>query len=313
VSISHSSAADGLRSLAKSSVALSFWSPPYHVGKGYEEGQSLERWEEMLAEVIDLHSKPLKLGGFLVINIADILCFPDSLMPRFQASNPSRRRCDVTVEDVVKARAENPGSSRYEIAALLGCSEQTVDRRLNGNNIRGGKHEAATRVRLSGPMLERVAYQSGIYLYDRKIWTKDPAWANSRWTTNTLKGVQEFEDIYVFWKPGPYVVDRSKLSKREWSSWGQRGIWSIPSVPVNDVHEAMFPVELARRVVRLYSSQGDMVIDPFVGSGTTAVACAETSRRFIGFDIDPACVEFAKRRVSGVMNQGLLFGSEGDS
>lgn len=63
-------------------VALSLWSPPYFVGKSYERGWSFEDWKGLLAEVIALHRPILRPGGFLAINIADILAFPDPGMPR---------------------------------------------------------------------------------------------------------------------------------------------------------------------------------------------------------------------------------------
>ena len=86
----------------------------------------------------------------MVINIADILAFPDENMPRFQAMNPAQRRSPVTREMVWEAMKQYPNYSRYQLAELLGCSEQTIDRRLRGNNIRGGKKQVQTRVKLVG-------------------------------------------------------------------------------------------------------------------------------------------------------------------
>lgn len=64
----------------------------------------------------------------------------------------------------------------------------------------------------------------------------------------------------------------------------------------NDVHESQFPLELPRRVIRLLSAPGDLILDCFVGSGTTAVAAIHEKRRFLGFDIMPKYVELACRR-----------------
>src|SRR5690606_24533669 len=177
-----------------------------------------------------------KPGAFLVINIADILAFKDPKMPRIQGANVANHRSPVTREMVLEAKRQHPHYSRYQLAALLNCSEQTIDRRLNGNNIRGGKYEVQTRVKLVGGILEAFAYDVGLYLYDKRIWKKDPAWANSRWTTNTLKSVSETEDLYVFWKPGEYEVRRDRLSPEEWRAWGYRQVWEIDSVRRNDAH-----------------------------------------------------------------------------
>lgn len=209
-----------MQMIEPNSIAVSVWSPPYHVGKSYESGQSYNDWVKMLRDIIKLHVTILKPGGFLAINIGDILCFPDTDMPRIQANNISMRRCSVTEEDVQKAQAEHPNFNRHQLAKILGCSEQTVDRRLHGNNIRGGKYSTQTRVKIVGGMLEEMTIDAGLFPYDRRIWVKDAAWANSNWTTNSYKAVDEFEYIYIFWKPGVTKIDRKRLSKQEWSEWG---------------------------------------------------------------------------------------------
>ena len=286
-----------MKQIEPESVALSFWSPPYFLGKDYEQGNTYESWQELLKEVIALHFDILKPGGFMVINIADILAFQDEKMPRIMGMNPANRKCAVTREMVLRARIENPNYNRDQLAALLNCSEQTIDRRLNGNNIRGGKYAVGTHVKLVGGNLEQYAYDAGLFLYDKRIWKKDPAWANSKWTTNTLKAVSETEDLYVFWKPGEYVVNRERLTPEEWREWGYRQIWEIPSVRSNDVHPAMFPMELAQRVIRLYTDKGDLVLDPFLGSGTTALAAIRTGRSFIGIEMMEKYANLAEKNV----------------
>src|SRR5205823_605111 len=159
-----------------------------------------------------------------------------------------------------------------------------IDRRVNGNNIRGGKKATQTRVKLVGGELESLAAKAGLYLYDRRIWVKDPAWRNSQWTTNSYRAVDEFEYIFIFWKPGATVVRRERLREDEWTAWGSRAVWTFPSVRANDLHEAMFPLELPRRCIQLLTDPGGVVLDCFVGSGTTAIAAAGLHRQFIGFE-----------------------------
>lgn len=277
-------------------VALSVWSPPYHVGKAQERDRSLFAWKNLLRRVIEAHSMVLKPGAFLAINIADILCFKDTEMPRIVAENVSRRkRNDITREQVLETWARHPDYNRRQIAALLGCSEQTVDRHVKGDNIRGGRYETQTHVKLVGGMLEQYALDAGLYLYDRRVWVKDVACVNSRWHTMSYRSVDEFEYIYIFWKPGQTRVDKSRLTRDEWTAWGSRGVWHIPSVRSNDDHEAKFPVELPRRIIQLLTDPGDLVLDCFVGSGTSAVAAIREGRRFIGIDIVPESVELAKK------------------
>lgn len=292
-----------LQQITENSIDLSFWSPPYFLGKDYEKDATYESWQQLLKTVIEFHFRILRPGAFMVINIADILAFKDESMPKIMGLNPANRKCNVTKEMILQAKAEHPDFNRYELAELLHCSEQTIDRRLNGNNIRGGKYEAGTHVKLVGGNLEKYAYDAGLYLYDKKIWKKDPAWANSKWTTNTLKSVSETEELYVFWKPGEYVVNRDRLTEREWKEWGYRQIWDIPSVRANNVHQAMFPIELARRVIKLYTDKGAIVLDPFLGSGTTAVAAIEAERNFIGIEKMSEYAALAKENVKTAIDE----------
>ena len=78
---------------------------------------------------------------------------------------------------------------------------------------------------------------------------------------------------------------------------GTLSIWEIPPESAKRVgHPAPFPVALAERVVHLFSYVGDVVLDPFAGSGTTCVAAAQHGRRYVGFDIDPAYCALAEAR-----------------
>lgn len=292
--------------IAPQSIALSVWSPPYHVGKEYERDLSFFDWKNLLRRTIAAHSSILKPGGFLAINIADILCFKDPEMPRIMAENISRRkRGDITREQVVAAWSEHPEWNRKQIAALLGCSEQTVDRRMKGNNIRGGKYESQTRVKVVGGLLEEFALEAELFLYDRRVWVKDAAWENSKWHSISYRAVDEFEYLYIFWKPGVTVVDKDRLTKDEWKGWGSRAVWNIPSVRANDDHEAKFPLELPRRVIRLLSDPGDVVLDCFSGSGTSAVASILEGRQFLGVDSSPEYVKLAQKACDVAIHEVL--------
>lgn len=68
-------------------------------------------------------------------------------------------------------------------------------------------------------------------------------------------------------------------------------------------HPAPFPVELPRRCIKLFSFVGDTVLDPFLGSGSTLIACILTNRRGIGIEIDNNYCELAKRRL---INEGQI-------
>ena len=285
-----------LKRIRPNSVALSFWSPPYFVGKSYEKSLTFERWRSLIREVIALHMPIIAPGGFLAINIADILAFPDPDMPRIQADNVSNKRVKISRERVLEAQRQNPGFNRYQLAELLGCSEQTIDRRLNNNNVRGGKYAVQRKVKLVGGLVEEWADDAGFYLYDRRVWVKDPCWENGKWHSLSYRSVDEFEYVYIFWKPGITTIDRDRLDKGEWGEWGSRGVWRIPSVRANVEHEAQFPVELPSRAIRIFSAPGDLVLDCFMGGGATALAAIETGRRYIGVDSEPRYDELARER-----------------
>jgi len=76
-------------------------------------------------------------------------------------------------------------------------------------------------------------------------------------------------------------------------------LWEIsPESATRVGHPAPFPVELPERLIELYTYEGDVVLDPFMGSGSTAVAAVRTKRHYLGFDTDPAYVGIARRRIT---------------
>ncbi len=298
--IYHGDSRNLLKRIAHNSIALSVWSPPYYVGKEYEKDLSFDNWKGLLIDVIALHFSIIKSGGFLAVNIADILCFKDESMPKIMAENVSRRKIVLSKEKILAVKEKHPDWNRYKLAEHFGCSEQTIDRRLNGNNIRGGKYQSQTRIFLVGGLIEAAAKEAGFYLYDRRIWVKDAAWENSRWHTISYRSVDESEYLYIFWKPGITKVDRARLTKEEWVNWGSRGVWDIPSVRSNADHDSKFPVELPRRVIKLFTEPGEIVLDCFMGSGTTALAAIREGRKYIGIDKEKRSVEIAKKAIDSI-------------
>ena len=76
-------------------------------------------------------------------------------------------------------------------------------------------------------------------------------------------------------------------------------VWEIPTESATRVgHPAPFPVELPQRLIDLYTYPGDLVLDPFMGAGTTAVAAVHTGRHYVGFDTDPAYIALAEQRIA---------------
>jgi DNA modification methylase len=286
-----------LKKIQPNSISLSFWSPPYFVGKNYESHLSFEGWQNLLKNTITNHFSIIKPGGFLAINIADILVFRDENMPKIQADAIQRRKVSLTREQILEYLEKNPGMNKHALARHFKCSEQTIDRRLHGNNIRGGKHEIQTRVKIVGGLIEEWALQAGFYTYDRRVWVKDAAWENSRWASLSYRSVDEFEYIYIFWKPGITKFDRSRLNNDDWKNWGSRAVWQFPSVRANDDHEAKFPIELPSRLIKLLSDPNDIILDCFMGSGTTAIAAIREERRYIGIELLPQYAKLCEKNI----------------
>jgi len=109
----------------------------------------------------------------------------------------------------------------------------------------------------------------------------------------------DMEFILMQRKPGGYRQptnmqrDSSRIDKEEFNRWFQQ-IWNITGASTKQ-HPAPFPLELATRLVRMFSFTGDTVFDPFCGSGTTMVAALRTGRNSIGLDIDPDYCRMAAR------------------
>jgi DNA modification methylase/endonuclease YncB( thermonuclease family) len=118
----------------------------------------------------------------------------------------------------------------------------------------------------------------------------------------------DYEFILVFKKPGKIenvlkeIKENSKLTKEEWKEyfaghWGFGGEKQIN-------HEAMFPEELPKRLIKMYSFVGDTVLDPFVGSGTTVKVALELKRNAIGYEINENFLEIIKEKI-GIKNSLL--------
>ena len=118
----------------------------------------------------------------------------------------------------------------------------------------------------------------------------------------------DYEFILIFKKPGKIedipkeIKEVSKLTKEEWKEYFY-GHWKFGGAKQID-HEAMFPEELPRRLVKMYSFVGDTVLDPFLGSGTTAKVALELKRNAIGYEINEDFLEIIKEKIG--MTNSLL-------
>jgi len=100
------------------------------------------------------------------------------------------------------------------------------------------------------------------------------------------------------------VKEKSKLTVNEWREYTQ-SVWVIPNVK-DKVHPAVFPEEIPRRLIKLFSFVGETVLDPFMGIGTTLLVARSLGRNSIGIELYPKYIEITKKRLS----QQLLIKNE---
>ena len=100
------------------------------------------------------------------------------------------------------------------------------------------------------------------------------------------------------------MQNKRRLNQLDGKTWLKYSIsiWDIAKTPeeIKIGHPAMFPVELPKRLIEIYTMPGEIVLDPFMGSGSTLVAAKMLGRKGIGFDIVPEYVELTKKRLSDV-------------
>src|SRR6266545_4795175 len=160
-----------------------------------------------------------------------------------------------------------------------------------------------------------ILEQLGLLLRGEIIWQKSRAASGScAWGTYQRPGNPVLRDVterVVVASKGRF--DRANSpEERLRGGWPNEGsifmddfvdattdVWDIAAESATRVgHPAPFPIELPRRLIELYTYRGDLVLDPFIGSGSTAIAALRTERHYIGFDTDEDYVELAERRIA---------------
>jgi site-specific DNA-methyltransferase (adenine-specific) len=148
----------------------------------------------------------------------------------------------------------------------------------------------------------------GYLMRGEVIWNKaasaspSTAWGSWKSATNpTLRDVHEY--ILVFSK-GAYKRQTlqpgvNTISKEQFLEF-TKSVWAFPAESASKVgHPAPFPVELPYRLIQLYSFKDEVVLDPFMGSGQTALAAIKAGRHYVGYEINPEYVSLANARIQG--------------
>ena len=225
-----------LSEIPNNSVHLVVTSPPYNVGKDYDEDLSLDEYRDLLREVFSEIFRVLVPGGRACVNVANIGRRPYIPLHAF------------IITDMLEIGFRMRGEIIWNKGASSGSST---------------------------------------------------AWGSWRSASNpTLRDVHEY--ILVFSK-GPF----GRKGKNKVSTIGRdefleytRSVWEFPSESARAVgHPAPFPVELPYRLIQLYTFAGEVVLDPFCGSGSTCLAAVKCGRHFIAYDIVKEYVELSLRRL----------------
>lgn len=156
--------------------------------------------------------------------------------------------------------------------------------------------------------ISRMMLDIGFQMRGEIIWNKGAragvsmAWGSWRSAANpVLRDTHEY--ILVFCK-GAFGREKTPekentITREQFMEW-TKSVWTINPESASKVgHPAPFPVELPYRLIQLYTFKGEIVLDPFMGSGSTALAALKAERKYIGYEIDPEYVKIAQARMIG--------------
>jgi site-specific DNA-methyltransferase (adenine-specific) len=244
--------ASDMAELADGSVALVVTSPPYFVGKSYEQNLDANSVPGTYAEYLDMLTRVfrecvrvLEPGGRVAVNVANL----------------GRKPYRSLSADIIAILQD-------ELGLFLRGEIIWQKSKGAGGNCAWGSFQSAKNPVLRDVTERIIVASKG--RFERALSTAERA--EQGLPHEDTIGRDEFLDLTL-------------------------DLWDFPAESAKRVgHPAPFPVELPRRLIELYTFRGDLVLDPFMGSGSTAVAAVQADRRFAGYDLDPAFVELALRR-----------------
>ena len=151
-----------------------------------------------------------------------------------------------------------------------------------------------------------IMREEGFLMRGEIVWDKgssaggSTAWGSWRSASNpTIRDTHEYIMVFSkgrFQRPGK--GRESTISRDDFLEW-TKSVWRFPTESARRVgHPAPFPVELPRRLIELYTFKDDVILDPFLGSGSTAIAALQSGRHYVGYELDSAYVDLARRRIA---------------
>jgi len=146
----------------------------------------------------------------------------------------------------------------------------------------------------------------GFLMRGEIIWNKassaSPSTAWGSWLSPANPTLRDIHEYILVFSKGTFkrknVNKRKSTITREEFLEFTKSVWTFPAVSAKEIgHPAPFPVELPYRCIQLYTYEGEIVLDPFIGSGQTAIAAIKTGRYYVGYDIEEEYVKLAEKRI----------------
>ena len=283
-----------MKEVRSSSVQLIVTSPPYNVGKpydGYRDSQELKEYLDFLYQVWRECKRVLCPGGRIAVNVANTYRQPYLPLHAYIARQFQRLGFLMRGEII------------WDKGASAGVSTAWGSFARASNPVLRDVHEYILVFSKASLKMEAAnGTRSGIANQDFVDWTR------SIWRL-PLDGQTEML-LKRFWDSLQEASSADTVTPAGWqqSLWDVlkeadkipegvlRSLWQF-STQQKGPHPAPFPVGLPQRLILLYTNRGDLVLDPFMGSGSTAVAAVREGRHYIGFDISPEYCAFAENRV----------------
>ncbi len=163
--------------------------------------------------------------------------------------------------------------------------------------------------------ISKMMIEIGFNMRGEIIWNKaasaSPSTAWGSWMSASNPILRDIHEYILVFSKGDYKRERKRsekgtkqntISKEEFMEW-TKSIWTFNAESARRVgHPAPFPIDLPYRLIQLYSFTTDIILDPFMGSGTTAIAALKSNRNYVGFEINEAYIKLIKRRISPYEN-----------
>lgn len=163
--------------------------------------------------------------------------------------------------------------------------------------------------------ISKIMIDLGFNMRGEIIWNKaasaSPSTAWGSWMSASNPTLRDIHEYILVFSKGDYKRERKKqekelrqdsISRDDFMEW-TKSIWTFNAESARRVgHPAPFPIDLPYRLIQLLSYTNDIVLDPFMGSGTTGIAALKSKRKFIGFDTSSKYIELANNRIKPHLN-----------